>query len=305
MKSRPLRNVANSVRNRLLKLSKEKKEDYLLVLTRYTLERILYRLSCSTHRDQFILKGAMLFSLWSDSPHRATRDMDLLGRGSSDLSYLQQIFAEIIATQVDDDGIVFDHQNIKAVRIKEDQEYEGVRINLIAQIDSARVPIQIDIGFGDAITPQAIETQYPSLLDFPKPLLLSYPQETVIAEKFQAMVALGIGNSRMKDFYDLWLLASKFNYAGEIIAKAINKTFDRRRTQLPADYPLALTEDFYQDANKLAQWQAFANRTRLETSDFYQVISLLREFLMPPTLALVKGEIFNLRWYPEKQWSTE
>jgi hypothetical protein len=180
-----------------------------------------------------------------------------------------------------------------------------VRINLIAQIDSAPIPIQIDIGFGDAITPQAIETQYPSLLDFPKPVLLSYPQETVIAEKFQAMVALGIGNSRMKDFYDLWLLASKFNYAGEIIAQAINKTFDRRTTPLPVDYPLALTEDFYQDANKLAQWQAFANRTRLETSDFYQVISLLREFLMPPTLALVKGEVFNLHWHPEKQWSTK
>jgi hypothetical protein len=302
--NRKPRNLAASVRQRLYNLSKERQEDFQLVLTRYGLERTMYRLSRSRHSTQFILKGAMLFSLWSDSQYRATRDLDLLGHGSSDIARLEKVFQEIIATTVEKDGLEFLQQSVRCERIKEDQEYEGVRIHFEARLEQARIPIQVDVGFGDAISPAAEEVDYPTMLDFPKPHLLAYPREAVIAEKFQAMVALGIANTRIKDFFDIWLLARKFSFQGRVLAQAIKTTFARRQTPLPTDPPLALKGNFYEDQGKQTQWQAFIKRTRLQTEEksLADVIILLRDFLMPPTSAMAKEESFEMNWPPSGPW---
>ena len=276
MNSRQPRNLAASVRQRLLNLAKERQEDFQLVLTRYGLERTMYRLSRSKHRSQFVLKGALLFSLWSDVPHRATRDLDLLGRGASDIPRLGNIFREIIATEVEEDGLEFHQESVRGERIREDQEYAGVRIHFEANLAAARIFIQVDIGFGDAVIPDAEEMEYPTLLDFPKPRLLVYPREAVIAEKFQAMTMLGIANSRMKDFYDIWVLSRKFGFQGKALGEAIKATFARRETPLPTESPLALTQEFCDDQGKQAQWRAFINRAKLESEGKpLQTLSLL------------------------------
>ncbi|MEW6734632.1 MAG: nucleotidyl transferase AbiEii/AbiGii toxin family protein [Acidobacteriota bacterium] len=301
------RNLAASIRQRLLNMSKQRHEDFQLLLTRYGIERTIYRLSLSKYCKAFILKGATLFTLWSDNPHRATRDLDLLGRGPSDIAHLEHIFREIIATKVEEDGLVFLLESVKGERIKQDQEYQGVRIHFQARLEAAQILIQVDIGFGDTITPSPKEVEYPTLLDFPKPQLLAYPRETVIAEKFQAMVALGIANSRMKDFYDIWILASKFDFQGEVLAQAIKATFSRRQTPLPTELPLALTPDFYQEKSKQTQWEVFIRRNGLQMQggSFTDVIILLQNFLMPPTYEAIQSGHFNMIWLPSGPWQAE
>jgi predicted nucleotidyltransferase component of viral defense system len=203
-------NVSASVRQRLLNLATERKEDFGLVVTRYGLERFLYRLSVSTHRDSFVLKGALLLQLWIAETYRPTRDLDLLGRGISNVSY-RKIFSEVCSQKVEDDGLTFLPDTIRVERIRDDETYEGVRVRLEARLGNVRVPLQIDVGLGDAIVPASEELRYPTLLRFPAPKLHAYSKESVVAEKFEAMVKLGIANSRMKDFYDLWVLAQGSN----------------------------------------------------------------------------------------------
>ncbi|HIK12393.1 MAG TPA: nucleotidyl transferase AbiEii/AbiGii toxin family protein [Oscillatoriaceae cyanobacterium M33_DOE_052] len=298
------RNLAASVRQRLLNLAKEQTEDFQAILTRYVLERLLYRLSQSPYRDRFILKGAILFSVWSNQPHRATRDIDLLGYGDNTIQNLQQIFQDICRLEVEEDGLEFQAETVKGTTIKEKQEYGGVRVNLTAIMEKARIPIQIDIGCGDAVTPAPVEEELPTLLKFPCPKLRIYPRETVIAEKFHAMVTLGIANSRMKDFYDIWFLAQNFPFSGVTLSQAIKATFDRRTTKLPARIPLALTLEFAEDAAKLAQWQAFLKKGKLTANplNLSEVIAIIDKFLMPPNRALVLGESFNYMWLPGGNW---
>ncbi len=228
--TRKPRDIAASVRQRLLNLSRDRKEEFQAVLTRYGLERLTYRLARSPHGDEFVLKGAMLFTLWTGEPHRATWDLDLLGRGTIEVARLAKVFREVCEVAVDDDGLSFDGKGVRGERIREDLEYEGVRIHLGARLGVARIAIQVDIGFGDAVTPRPQKVTYPALLDFPAAELKAYPREPVVAEKFQAMVVLGMGNSRMKDFYDVWALARGFNFDGETLCTSIRATFDRRRT---------------------------------------------------------------------------
>ena len=241
------RNLAASVRQRLMNVARSQKEDFQLILTRYALERLLYRLSQSEYRDVFVLKGAMLFQLWGDQPHRPTRDLDLLGRGENSIPRFERIFREVCDLAVEEDGLVFNAQSVRGETIKEDQEYEGLRLTLDCRLENARIPIQIDIGFGDVVTPAASELTYPVLLDFPAPVLAVYSRESVVAEKFQAMVMLGIANSRMKDFFDLWVLARQFEFQGPMLCQAIRATFERRRTPVPAEVPLALSAEFSND----------------------------------------------------------
>lgn len=299
------RDVAASVRQRLLNLARERREDFGLVLTRYALERLMYRLSRGAHCEQFVLKGAMLFALWGDEPHRPTRDLDLHGRGASDASRLEQLFREIIGVQVEDDGLEFAPETVRGERIREEEEYEGMRVRFEARLGSARIPVQVDVGFGDAITPAAEETDYPVLLDFPAPRLRAYPRETVVAEKFEAMVKLGIANSRMKDFYDLWVLARDFEFQGRALSRAIEATFARRRTPVPTEEPLALTAAFHEDEGKRTQWLAFLRRTGLESGGktLGDVVPALREFLMPPAIAAARGNVFDKVWPPSGPWS--
>ena len=244
------RNLAASVRQRLMNVARAQKEDFQLILTRYALERLLYRLSQSKYRDVFVLKGAMLFQLWGDQPHRPTRDLDLLGRGENSIPRFERIFQEVCDRPVEEDGLVFNAESVHGETIKEDQEYEGLRLTLDCRLENARIPIQIDIGFGDVVTPATSELSYPVLLDFPAPILAVYSRESVVAEKFQAMVMLGIANSRMKDFYDLWVLARQFEFQGPMLCQAIRATFERRRTSVPAEVPLALSAEFSNDQGK-------------------------------------------------------
>lgn len=261
---KPLVNIAASVRQRLLNLAHERKADFQLILIHYAVERLLYRLSRSAYKDRFVLKGAMLFSVWSDEPFRATRDLDLLGKGDNTAPAMAKVFSEICKTPADEDGVEFFGDRIKSEEIRDDQEYHGVRLNFEARLAGARIPIQVDIGFGDAITPPAEMTEYPVLLEHPAPRLMAYPREVMVAEKFQSMVDHGMANSRMKDFFDIWVLASRFDCDGPRLTQAIEATFERRLTPLPVSPPLALTEEFYSDAGKKVQWSAFLRKGRFK-----------------------------------------
>jgi predicted nucleotidyltransferase component of viral defense system len=266
MKSTPPKNVAHSVRDRLLKLAKARGEEFNFVLLRYALERFLCRLGQSSHADEFVLKGAMLFTVWSKHPHRATKDLDLLGFGAPGIERLVAVFREVSALCVEDDGVAFDAGSVKAKRIKEDAEYEGVRITLEGKIGSARIAIQVDVGFGDAVTPPPAMVNFPTLLPFPAPKIRAYSRETVVAEKLHAMVSLGMANTRMKDFFDVWFLSREFAFQGQPLVDAIRSTFDRRDTTIPRMSPVALTGTFALDATKGIQWSAFLERSRVVVS---------------------------------------
>lgn len=304
MSDKSPRNVSASVRQRLMNKAREQKEAFDLVLIRFALERLLYRLAESRHGDRFVLKGAMLFQIWSGQVHRPTRDLDLLGTGTPAPEDFVVLFQEICQQSVEDDGLEFLSDTVQAVVMKEDEQYEGIRLKLICKLASARIPIQIDIGFGDAISPGPSEIVYPALLDFPSPTLQTYPKETVIAEKFQAMVMLGIANSRMKDFFDIWSLATSFEFSGAQLAAAIKATFERRQTSLPTQSPLALTPEFTEDRQKLAQWKGFVRKGKLteRVIELSDIGSVLQAFLMPPTQALVQGGEYSDAWSPGQGW---
>lgn len=261
-----MKNVAQSVRQRLLNRAKETGQPNDLMLVRYALERLLYRLSVSAHAERFVLKGALLFTVWGQDDHRPTRDADLLGFGPSDLAHLVAVFREVCAVLFED-GIVYDAASVRAEQIAEDKVYVGARVTFEAELANARIPVQIDVGFGDAVTPEPETVEYPALLDFPRPKLRAYPVHTVIAEKFHAMVVLGEDNSRMKDFYDLWAISRRFDVELSVLAKAIAATFARRKTELPEGTPIALGARFAGSAVKQRQWEAFVRRNRLPAND--------------------------------------
>lgn len=298
-------NIAASVRQRLLDLSRERGEDFQLILICYAAERFLYRLAMSEHSRQFILKGATLLNVWMDRSHRPTRDLDFAGYGEVSPERLITLFQEICQIEVEADGIQYDIDSIQMNEIREDQEYQGQRVRLIAYLEAARIPVQIDIGFGDVMTLEAEEISYPTLLDSPAPRILAYPPETVISEKLQAMVALGMLNSRMKDFYDLRMIARLFTFDGSKLVEAIRTTFNRRKTEIPESAPVALTEEFSKDRDKVTQWRAFLTRSGLENTavDLPQVIEELRLFLIPPLQAAANDRDFNLAWTRGGPWS--
>jgi predicted nucleotidyltransferase component of viral defense system len=304
MKGAP-KNVAASVRDRLLELAKENGEDFTYVLTRYALERLLVRLASSKHKDTFVLKGAMLFRVWSPKVHRPTKDLDLLGSGEPDPDRVAGIFAEIASVTVHDDGIVFGPETAKGTRIKEDAEYEGVRVNINASVGTARLELQIDIGFGDVVTPGTIDVDYPTLLPMAAPKLRAYPKETVVAEKVQAMVFLGIANSRMKDFFDVWFLATNFEFEGAVLSRAIQATFERRKTDLPMIAPVALTKGFSEDDAKMKQWKAFVSKAALlpKTTALDEIVQAIAAFVLPPLEAARDGGSFKATWKPKGPWS--
>jgi predicted nucleotidyltransferase component of viral defense system len=295
------RNMAASVRERLLTVARETHEDFNLILTRYALERLLYRIGQSRYSDQFVLKGAMLFLAWMSETHRPTRDLDLLGRGESSPESSKAIFRELCAISAND-GIAFDENSVQSERIREDELYEGVRVTLLATLAKARIAIQVDIGFGDAITPPPVETDYPTLLDMPAPRLRTYPRETVVAEKFEAMVKLGLANTRMKDFYDVWLLAQEMSFDGSILSAAIAATFERRNTELPKELPRAFQEQFLQE--KQVQWLGFIRKSQpRNAADLQSVLGLIERFLMPPVLDAARNGDFHQHWPPGGPWS--
>ncbi|MDO8432073.1 MAG: nucleotidyl transferase AbiEii/AbiGii toxin family protein [Candidatus Binatus sp.] len=277
------RDIGASVRSRLLKLARDRGQPFDLVITRYALERLLHRLSQSPHRDRFALKGAMLITTWFADPHRPTRDLDLLGFGDSSEESILDVFREVCG-MLADDGITFEVDNLRIERIREELEYGGLRLRTIANLSRARINVVIDVGFGDAVEPGLEEIEFPVLLDSAAPRLRAYPRETVIAEKFQAMVYLGRANSRMKDFYDVWVLSKAYEFDEARLAKAIAATFERRRTAIPNEVPDALTPEFARDASKRRQWESFVRELAAGSGSLETVVSDLAAFLMPMAL---------------------
>ncbi len=258
--------TVNSVHQRLLNLRDATGEPFNNILVKYALERLLYRLETSGNIKNFVLKGAMLFSLWPEMPRRSTRDMDLLGFGDPTPERMKNLFGEVCKVEYDADGLRFDSDSVTAEDIREDQEYLGIRVKLIVYLGPARIPLQVDIGFGDAIVPEPELVEYPKMLDFPSAKIRAYRPATVIAEKLNALVVLGYRNSRMKDFYDLYMLLEHMILSDEELAVAIKATFERRKIALPQDIPVAFTPGFLEDGTKDIQWLAFIKRNSMESS---------------------------------------
>lgn len=294
--------AAESTRARLMNRWRRdgQRETFEALLNRYLLERLLYRVGRSPHRDRFLLKGALLFALWSDVPHRATRDIDLLGQGDPAPDGIAAAFRDICADGRDD-GVDFRADTVRAAAVREDTVYVGVRVTLEARLGQARQNLQIDIGFGDAVVPAPEEIAYPTLLDQSAPTLRAYPREVVVAEKFQALTALGMANSRMKDFFDLGVLARDYDFDGATLSGALAATFTRRQTAPPEEPSLALTMAFA--AAKEAQWRAFVRRTALEPPALSAIIAELERFLMPLSHAVARSAPFPMAWPPGGPWS--
>jgi predicted nucleotidyltransferase component of viral defense system len=302
--TRPPRNLSASVSQRLLNLARQSGEDYQYVLMRYGLERMMFRFSQSNYARQFVVKGAMLLRVWTSEQYRPTKDLDLLAILDLSPEKLIEIFQEVCTLSLQDDGLEFLVNTIRVSEIREDNAYGGLRVTLQARLGKIRIPLQVDVGFGDAVTPEAQPEEFPTLLDFPAPILLAYPRETSIAEKFEAMVNLGLTNSRMKDYYDIWLLSEQFSFDGEILKAAIIATFKRRQTALPREAPVGLSNEFVSDAGKLAQWKAFVLRSRLDSKELSleRVVERVAAFVMSPSNAATERKSFELTWTKGGAW---
>ncbi len=303
MKKKPA-DLSASVRQRLLNRAQARGEEFNFTLSRYAIERLLVRLEASAHRARFVLKGATLFVLWSGEPHRATWDLDLLGFGAASLAEMESVFRDVCQTAVADDGIIFDSAGLRAEEIREDSKYGGVRIHLEGRLGAARIPVQIDVGFGDAVFPPPEPRDYPTLLPGESVRVLAYPPEAALAEKLEAVVDLGVRNSRMKDFYDLHYMASRLTFSGSLVAEAIRRTFHGRGTPIPEDVPVGLTEEFAQSPDRDAQWRAFVRRGRLAEGEvaLAAMLGRLREFLLPPLWAARSAAEFRRTWTPGGPW---
>ncbi|MBK7422312.1 MAG: nucleotidyl transferase AbiEii/AbiGii toxin family protein [Propionivibrio sp.] len=295
-------NMGASIRDRLLSKARAEKLDFNLLLTRYALERMLYRLSISQHREQFLLKGALLFDLWFDVPHRPTHDIDFLGFGAADISRLEAVFRDICRIE-SPDGMVFQPDSVKGAEIRKEANYSGIRLTLMGLLDSARCPVQIDVGFGDAVVPGPEDARYPIILPgMPEPQLRVYPRYTVVAEKLEALTSLGMLNSRMKDFFDLWVLAKHSDFDGSVLSQAVAATFERRSTALPEGIPIGLSDGFINDAQKAKQWLAFLRKNALEPMLLETVIGDLRDFLLPVLASVSAGSTLDSAWRAGEGW---
>lgn len=297
------RDLGASVRQRLLNQSRVQNRPFQELLQYFAMERFLYRLSKSPYADRFILKGALLLTAWRAPASRPTMDIDLAGRTNNQPDHIKEVVSAVCGVASDPDGIEFNRGSIEVGRIKEDADYEGVRVRFHAILAGARIPMQLDIGFGDVITPGPAEVEYPTILDFPAPILRAYPKETVVAEKLEALTALGLLNSRMKDYYDLALLSRMYSFDGGRLAEAIVATFRHRGTKIEAE-PIGLTQAYCDDVARALQWRAFVRRSRFgdEVSDLKCLIDEIRPFLIPILSNIAANTSFKARWKPGGPW---
>ncbi|MEI6637543.1 MAG: nucleotidyl transferase AbiEii/AbiGii toxin family protein [Planctomycetota bacterium] len=297
MTKKPISNIGASVQQRLLNLRDKTGEDFNALVTQFAIERFLYRLSQSSLADRVVLKGAMLFRVWSGSLHRPTKDVDLLGFGEATTAAVAAMIRQIITTAVEDDGILFNADSVKTEEIRENQEYGGIRATFTATLDKAVIPLQVDVGFGDAITPAAEYRSYPVLVGMTAPRLRMYPVETVVAEKLEAAVKLGMINSRMKDFYDLLVIFRQYPCDSRLLTRAVAETFARRGTPLPRTVPPGLSDEFGSDPAAKRLWREFLTRMQLanEPTDFAAVIRTIRERLWPTIEAAGKQALAPMR----------
>jgi len=296
-------NLAASVHQRLLNHARATGRPFNEVLQRFALERFLYRLGHSPYACRFVLKGALMLTAWQVPYPRPTRDIDLLGRMDNSVAQVVSAIEAICQESVTDDGLRFEAEGIVGERITETANYAGVRLRFAAFLGKARIPMRIDVGFGDPLVPGSSLVQLPTILDFPAPEVQGYSRESAIAEKYQIMVYLGQINSRMKDFYDIWSLATHFSFEGPTLAQAIAETFKSRGTPVSL-HPTAFSDAFAQDGEKQAQWEAFCRRLDGEDVpvDLQEAIQLIAAFLYPVTQALVEGQTFQQRWEPGRRW---
>jgi len=289
--------LVQSVKQRLLNRSRQRGEAFNAVLARYAIERLLYRLTKTPHGERFILKGAMLFSAWFQAPHRPTRDVDLLGPPEATAASITGVFREACEVAVEPDGLVFDAATLRVDEIREGQVYHGLRVRLTARLGKARIPVQVDVGLGDVVTPPPRRITFGPMLDLPPPVMKSYAPETVIAEKLEAVVARGLANSRMKDFHDLWWMCTSMTLDGARLVQAVRATFRRRRRDLPGQTPEGLSDAFAAAPGKAAQWAAFARKSGLvEVPPLADVVSAIRAFAGPLLMAVPDEPTANMQW---------
>ncbi len=298
------KNVEASVRARLQNKAQETGRPFAEVFQYYGMERFLYRLSQSKYADTFVLKGALMFVVWKVPGMRTTRDIDFLGRFDNEIIKIEVVFKEICSMVVPQDGLRFDPELVKGERIKEDADYEGVRIKFMGFLGKARIPMQVDIGFGDVVFPKPKTINYPAILDFPSAHLKGYAAETVVAEKFEAMINLGHLNSRMKDFYDIWLMARQFQFSGEELSQAIRQTFEHRGTSLPKVAPFFAEEIYNKLSDRQQLWKAFLGKMGIKNvpDELCEIARAIEGFLLEPVKAIHDGRDFSARWHAPGPW---
>jgi len=299
-----IKNLQASVRTRLQNKAKELNRPFSEILQYYGMERFLYRLSCSKYADKFILKGALMFSVWQIPERRTTLDIDFLANYENQMTAIEKVIKDVCKVPVIPDGLIFDAETIMGQKIKEEMEYEGVRVKLIGLLERSRIPMQIDMGFGDIVYPKPNVIDYPVILDFPKPHLKGYPVESVVSEKFESMVKLGLLNSRMKDFYDSWLMMRQFNFNGLHLAQALKKTFKRRKTPLPEGRPLFAEEIYDEKSDRQTLWKAFLKKGDIQHAPEKLSVTAreIEEFLIKPLDAIKNDYKLNKVWKMPGLW---
>lgn len=299
-----VKNIEASIRGQLQNKAKETHRPFAEVLQYFGMERFLYRFSRSKYADKFILKGALMFTVWHVPERRTTLDIDFLARFDNKIASIEKMIKDVCKTDVISDGLVFDLKTVKGQRIKEDADYEGIRVKFVGFLQRSRIPMQIDIGFGDSIYPGPKAIEYPVILDLPKPRLKGYPAESVISEKFEAMVTLGLLNSRMKDFYDIWLMLRQFNFDGSKLTEALKRTFTHRKTGFPKGKKLFAEEIYDEGSDRQTLWKAFLNKTNVKPApqELSAVAKEIEQFLLKPLDAIKKEQKFNRGWKAPGPW---
>lgn len=297
-------NIQASVRARLQNKAKETNRPFAEVLQYYGMERFLYRFSKSDYANKFVLKGALLFTVWQIPERRTTLDIDFLARFDNHVGSIETVVRSVCDYTVEPDGLIFDAKTVQGRKIKEDADYEGVRVRFIGFLERSRIPMQIDVGFGDIVYPKIKVIDYPVILDFPEPHLKGYPSESVISEKFETMIKLGLLNSRMKDFYDIWLMMRQFDFSGSNLAEALKKTFGHRKTDLPAGKPLFAEEIYDKTSDRQILWKTFLRKGDFKHAPDKLAITAkeIESFLIEPLTALNKGIEFSKGWKASGTW---
>jgi hypothetical protein len=299
-----IKNLEASVRGRLQNKAKETNRPFSEVLQYYGMERFLYRFSQSEYSGIFVLKGALMFTVWDVKERRTTVDIDFLANYDNKIDEIEQVVKDICKVKVASDGLIFDLGSVKGRKIKEDADYEGVRVKFVGSLERSKIPMQIDFGFGDVIHPSARKIKFPVILDLPGPELYGYTPESVVAEKFEAMIKLGIVNSRMKDFYDIWIMTRQFNFEGKALIQAIRKTFKKRKTDLPISAPLFLPQMYDKGSQNNLRWKAFlkAEQIRNTPPELSDVAKAIEIFLIKPIEAIHEDKDFSGEWKVPGPW---
>lgn len=301
MNDRATTDTAASIRARLLNHARQHGEDYQRILTRFAIERLLFRLSQTRAGEYYVLKGAMLFATWPENAFRPTGDLDLLGSGSTTPEVMTELFADICRVDAPKDGIVFKPETLRVDSVRDSDKYQGIRIRLKGELARAVIPVQIDIGFGDQVYPPPDRRIFPGLLpELPAANVLMYPPETVVAEKFEAIVRFGMANGRAKDYYDIWVTTYTFEFDLSSLTEAIIGTFRRRETAIPTQLPAGLTRPFAESVEERGLWTGFLRRNppNLNPPKFEELLEELQRFFRPIISGLKLPEAANGQWDP-------